>query len=444
MSADELTQLSAVEITAKIRSGECSSQDVVAACLARIAAEEPRIQAWAHCDPDYALRQARDADEMRATGRAVGPLHGVPFGVKDIIDTSDMPTEYGTPVFAGRQPTDDAAVVTRLREAGGILLGKTVTTEMAVYTPNKTRNPHDPERTPGGSSSGSAAAVAANMVPLALGTQTNGSVTRPASFCGVFGWKPTFGLVSRDGVLCQSPPLDHVGVFARSIADLALAADVLSAYDPADRSMYQRSRGSHYEVAMGEPPLPPVLGFLKSPFWDRGAPGMHEAFGELREALGDRCEEIELPPVFASAETWHRQILTADLARHFGPVAERSGDAFSQQLRNLIEEGNRVSAVDYNRAIDQAQHLYERLADAFGRYVAILTPAAPGPAPRVLASTGNPIFATLWTFMGVPTISLPLLEVENMPVGVQIVGPRREDARLMRTARWLVRYLEEN
>lgn len=442
MSADDLTQLSAVALAATIRSGEHSSEEVIAACLARIASEEPRIEAWAHLDPGHAIEQAREADAIRRSGRPVGPLHGVPVGVKDIIDTGDMPTEHGTPVFAGRRPTADAAVVTRLREAGAIVIGKTVTTELAVYHPNKTRNPHDPTRTPGGSSSGSAAAVAANMVPLTLGSQTNGSVIRPASFCGVFGWKPTFGLVSRSGVLCQSPHLDHVGAFARSIPDLALTADLLSAYDPSDRGMYPRSRGSHYEVAMSEPPLPPVLGFVKSPYWDRGTEGMREAFGELREALGENCEELELPEYFGSAAALHRTILTADLARQFGQLAERSGDVLSPQLRAMIEEGFRVSAVDYNRAVDEADRLYAVFAASFERYVAILTPAAPGPAPEGLTSTGDPIFATLWTYLGVPALSLPLLEVDGMPVGVQLIGPRRDDARLMRTARWLVRHLE--
>jgi Asp-tRNA(Asn)/Glu-tRNA(Gln) amidotransferase A subunit family amidase len=444
MSGDDLIERPAVEIAAGIRSGAWRSEEVVAAFLARIKAEEPRIEAWAHCDPDYAIDQARRADAWRDAGRPIGALHGVPVGVKDIIDTGDMPTEHGSPVFAGNRPPADAAAVTRLREAGAIILGKTVTTELAVYTPNKTRNPHDPERTPGGSSSGSAAAVAAHMVPLALGTQTNGSVVRPAAFCGVYGLKPSFGMISRKGVLSQSPPLDTVGMFANGIPDLALAADVLSAYDADDRWMYPRSRGSHYQVATSAPPVAPLLAFVKSPFWDRGSAGMQAAFGNLREALGAACEEIALPPAFASAERWHRQILTADLARHFGPIAARSGEALSAQLRGLIADGTRVSAVDYNNAVDQGHRLYAQLADVFARYAAILTPAAPGPAPKGLAATGDPIFATLWTYLGTPAVSLPLLTVDGMPLGVQLVGARRDDARLLRTAQWLVDKLAEN
>jgi Asp-tRNA(Asn)/Glu-tRNA(Gln) amidotransferase A subunit family amidase len=443
MSPEELTGLTALELADKIRAGEWRSEEAVAACLDRIARLEPDISAWAHLDPDYAMDQARRADMMRATGQPVGALHGVPVGVKDIVDTADMPTENGSPLFAGRRPVKDAALVTSLREAGAIIIGKTVTTEMAVYHPGKTRNPRNPAHTPGGSSSGSAAAVAANMVPLTIGTQTNGSVIRPASFCGVFALKPSFGLVSRSGILTQSPPLDTPGIFARSAEDLALAADLLSAFDPADPWMYPRSRGSHLAVARCEPPLRPVIGLVKSPFWDRATPETQEAFGELREALGDACEEAGLPPVFAKAEEWHRQIMLADLARHFGPLAEKSGDGLSAKLRGMIEDGFKISAVDYNRARDQCELLYAMLAELFDRYVALVTPAARGPAPLGLESTGDPIFCTLWTYLGVPAVNLPLLEVDGMPLGVQLVGPRRDDARLLRTARWLAGWVFE-
>jgi Asp-tRNA(Asn)/Glu-tRNA(Gln) amidotransferase A subunit family amidase len=281
------------------------------------------------------------------------------------------------------------------------------------------------------------------MVPLALGTQTNGSVIRPASFCGVYGFKPSFGLVSRSGVLTQSPPLDTPGVFARGIEDIALAIDLLSAFDASDRWMYQRSRGSHYDVATGEPPLPPLIAFVKTPFWERATTEALDAYEELRDALGDRCEEVELPAVFASAEPWHRQVMVADLARHFGPIVERSETALSQTMCSMIEEGFRVSAVEYNRAREQTELLYMMLAEYFERYNALLVPAAPGPAPMGLQSTGNPIFSTMWTYLGTPAISVPLLQVEAMPLGAQLIGPRRDDARLLRTARWLVRYLVE-
>ena len=237
-------------------------------CLARIRADEDRVQAWAFVDETRALEQARNVDRVRREGHAIGPLHGLPVGVKDIIDTADMPTEDGTVLHAGRRPADDAVVVERLRSAGAIILGKTVTTELATYAPGKTRNPVNPDHTPGGSSSGSAAAVAAHMVPLAIGTQTNGSVIRPAAYCGVYGYKPTFGRVPRHGVLEQSRPLDQVGFFARSVEDLAIIAEPLIGYDEHDPDTRPIARPSLREVALQEPPLPPVFAFTRTPNWD--------------------------------------------------------------------------------------------------------------------------------------------------------------------------------
>ena len=225
MEESNLARMGALRAAEAMREGELTSEELVTACLERIRAREERVGAWAHLDEEFALTQAREADLARREGGALGPLHGVPVGVKDIIDTSDLPTEYGTPLHAGRRPAEDAAVVSLLKSAGAVIMGKTVTTEFAVYSPGQTANPRDPKRTPGGSSSGSAAAVASRMVPAAIGTQTNGSVIRPASFCGVHGFKPTFGRISRRGVLPQSRPLDHVGVFGRSVEDVAFLAD---------------------------------------------------------------------------------------------------------------------------------------------------------------------------------------------------------------------------
>ena len=229
-----MTEPTAVQLAADLAAGKVNALEVTEACLARIAADEPRVQALAHLDPDHARAQARALDERKRAGRPLGPLHGLPVAVKDIVDTADFPTENGSVLHAGRRPLHDAAIVGRLRAAGAVLLGKTVTTEFACFTPGKTRNPHDPARTPGGSSSGSAAAVAAGMAPLAIGSQTNGSVIRPASFCGVFGFKPTYGLIPRTGVLATSATLDHVGVFARSVEDVALLAEPLMGFDPGD------------------------------------------------------------------------------------------------------------------------------------------------------------------------------------------------------------------
>ena len=441
MLSSELIALSAAEAAARIRRGEVTSEELVRACLDVVAAREPEIGAWTFLDSDYALAQAREADAIRAQGRAVGPLHGVPVGIKDIIETEDMPTENGCPIFAGRRTGRDAAVVARLREAGALIMGKTVTTEMAVYHPGKTRNPHRLTHTPGGSSSGSAAAVAAHMVPLSLGTQTNGSVVRPASFCGVYGLKPTYGLFSRRHVLVQSPPLDTVGVFARSVEDLALAADVLSVHDEADSAMWRRSRSSHHQVAMEEPPLPPVLGFVKGPVWGEAAEVTKEAFAELADCLGVHCEEVALPASFDGIIQMHADIMLADIARHFGPLAEQGPDKLSERLLGMIEAGRRVTAIAYNNAREHQQLLYRVLESCFDRYVALITPSAQGPAPEGIASTGSPAFCTLWTFLGTPAVSLPLLEADGLPLGVQLVGPLRDDARLLRTARWLVDHL---
>ncbi|HSD60121.1 MAG TPA: amidase, partial [Burkholderiales bacterium] len=234
METKDLNWLSASEAAGLIRDGVVSSEQLVEVCLGRVGETDGAVQAWAHLDPAYALEQARAADAWRLEGRPTGPLHGVPVGVKDVFDTADMPTENGSALDAGRTPSRDATVVARLRAAGAVILGKTVTTEFATYTPGKTRNPHNPEHTPGGSSSGSAAAVAAGMVPLALGSQTNGSVIRPAAFCGVLGFKPTHGLISRHGMLGLSRSLDHVGLFARTVEDVALLAGQLAGYDERD------------------------------------------------------------------------------------------------------------------------------------------------------------------------------------------------------------------
>ena len=439
----DLVQLGAGEAAAAIRSGEITSEQLVTACLERIAEVEERVQAWAHLDHDHALHQAREADAARREGKALGPLHGLPVGVKDIFDTKDMPTEDGTVLHAGRKPGQDAAAVARLREAGAVILGKTVTTELAVYAPGKTRNPHDLERTPGGSSSGSAAAVAAQMVPLAIGTQTNGSVIRPASFCGVYGFKPSHGLISRHRILQQSRTLDHVGVFARSVLDCALVADQLIGFDERDPDTRPRAPLALIETAMTEPPLDPQLGFVKTAVWDRAEGDTQEAFGELIEHLGDSIAEHQLSAMFEDALDLHRTIMEADLARSFAREYERGREKLSANLREMIERGHEVRAVAYNDAVDRITVLRGLLGQAFERFDAIVTPATVGEAPLGLGSTGDPCFCTLWTLCGLPAITLPLLKGANgMPIGVQLVGPKGDDARLLRTARWLERALE--
>ncbi len=440
----ELFELSALQATQLIRDGQLTSEDLVRACLKRIEQLEPAVQAWAHLDAEYALQQARAADAAQRQGKALGPLHGVPVGVKDIFDTEDMPTEDGTVLHAGRQPPADATVVTLLREAGAVIMGKTVTTELAVYAPGKTRNPHDPQRTPGGSSSGSAAAVAAQMVPLAVGTQTNGSTIRPASYCGVVGFKPTHGLISRARVLHQSWHLDQVGVFARAIEDAALLAEQLMVYDEDDPDMQPRAHPKLRETALQEPPLPPEIAFVKTPVWEQADAETHEAFTELVEHLGDCIKEIELPQTFDHAVTWHRTIMEADLALSFAREYSEGKDRLSTTLIEMIERGRKVLAIEYNHSVNQIRHLNELVEEVFDSYDAILTPATTGVAPHGLESTGSPVFCTIWTLCGTPAITLPLLQGSNgMPMGVQLVASRGDDARLLRTASWLIQAVKE-
>ncbi|HSC01593.1 MAG TPA: amidase, partial [Burkholderiaceae bacterium] len=324
-----------------------------------------------------------------------------------------------------------------------IILGKTVSTELATYTPGPTRNPLNPEHTPGGSSSGSAAAVAAQMVPVALGTQTNGSVIRPAAYCGVYGYKPTFGLVPRHGILKQSRPLDQVGVFARSVEDLALITEPLIGYDDDDPDSYTLARPRLRELALEDPPLPPVFAFTKTPNWDDTEPQMREAFDEVAAALGERAVSFTVPEMFRDAWQWHRTIMEADIARNYRHDYDRGRDRMSASLRELIERGRQVRAVDYNDAVERIRVTASSFDELFDRCDVILTAATAGPAPRGLESTGSPAFCTLWTYAGMPAVTLPLLHADNgLPMGIQLVGRRGDDGRLLRTARWLANWVQ--
>jgi Asp-tRNA(Asn)/Glu-tRNA(Gln) amidotransferase A subunit family amidase len=440
-----LFELSAAEAIGKIRNGELTSEELVQACLERIDQVDGEIEAWTHLKPEYALDQARMRDGQRQAGGAVGPLHGVPVGIKDIFDTDAWPTENGAVLDSSRQPLEDSRVVSLLMEAGAVIMGKTVTTELAVFGPGKTKNPHNPNHTPGGSSSGSAAAVAAHMVPLAVGTQTNGSVIRPASFCGVVGFKPSHGLIPRTGVLELSRLLDTVGVFARSVEDAAIIAEVLVAHDPGDSDTRARVRPPLARTAVEEPPLPPLLTFAKTAVWDQADRETQEAFAELREMLGEECDELTLPEPFENAVEQHQTIMNADLAKCLARYYERGKDTLSDSLRERIEVGQKITAVDYLKAADGREFLNDGLAGVFDRYDAIITPAAVGEAPAGLDATGSPIFNTLWTFCGTPAITLPLMEGPNgLPLGVQLIGRRGDDARLLRAANWLVKRLADN
>ena len=350
-----------------------------------------------------------------------------------------MPTENGCALHKGRTPRKDATVVSRLRASGAVIVGKTVTTECAYFSPGKTRNPHNLEHTPGGSSSGSAAAVSAAMVPLALGSQTNGSTIRPAAFCGVYGFKPTHGLVPRGGVLQLSRTLDHVGLFARGIDDLALLLGELQGFDERDPDTRPRARVDYQRISSEEPPIEPMLAFIKTPHWERADADLKAAYGELQETLGAQIEEVELFPSATDAWDWHRTVMEAEMASNLEPLWLAGKDKLSERLRGLIERGREVRAVDHQRALRSIAPVVESLDDLFReRYDAILTPPALGTAPKGLGATGDPAFCVLWTLLGMPAITLPLMQGENgLPLGVQLVGRKGYDARLLRTARWL-------
>ncbi len=436
---NELWELGAVAAGELMRAGRISSVELVEACLERIRETEPQVEAWIYLDPEYAVTQAKAADDWRLSGRPIGGLHGIPVGLKDIIDTGDMPTENGSVLHAGRTPSRDAAVVERLRAAGAVIMGKTVTTEFATRTPGKTRNPHNPAHTPGGSSSGSAAAVAAGMVPLALGSQTGGSTIRPGAYCGVYALKPTRGLVSRHGMFQLSRSLDHVGLFARTVEDLALLLEEIAGHDERDPDTHPRARAPYRAVAMEEPPIEPRFGFFRSGRWSAIAEDARAGLEEVVEHLGGRVEEFELSTGADELAEWHRVIMDAELAVNLKREWETGRDRLSAPLRARIEHGHAVRAPEYLAAKAAAAPLMATFTELFEqRYDAILTPAVDGTAPAGLESTGDPAFCTLWTMLGLPSMSLPLLQgADGLPLGVQLVGPRHGDGRLLRTARWL-------
>jgi Asp-tRNA(Asn)/Glu-tRNA(Gln) amidotransferase A subunit family amidase len=433
-----LHELGGAEAARLIRAGHIGSGELVRACLAQVERFEGTIQAFTFLDPERALALAAAADTRRVAGEALGALHGVPVALKDIFDTAAMPTENGTVLHRGRLPARDAAVVTRLEAAGAIVLGKVVTAELAALGPGKTKNPRDPERTPGGSSSGSAAAVAAHMVPLALGSQTNGSTIRPASFCGVFGFKPTHGLISRAGMLRVSRSLDHVGLFARSIEDVAWLASALAGHDPDDPDTRPLARQPFVELAASEPPRPPRLALLETTHFQRADAAVQRGFAELAARLGAQLERVALPAPAEAAWRHHQTIMEAEMAHNLAREWEDGREQLTPVLCAQIERGRAVSALEYQRALAAVPALTASFSALLERHDAILTPAALGPAPLGLEATGDPVFCTPWSLCGMPAISLPLLADHiGMPIGVQLVGKRHGDAALLGTARWL-------
>ncbi|PCJ07935.1 MAG: glutamyl-tRNA amidotransferase [Rhodobacteraceae bacterium] len=442
----DLHLLSASQAVDGICAGQFSSEELTEACLARIEETDKTIRAWAYLDPAEALASARMMDLIRRSGRATGPLHGVPIGLKDIIDTVDMPTQRGSAIFAGRQPEADACIVERLREAGAVILGKTKTTELAFVHPTDTTNPHDPSRTPGGSSSGSAAAVAAHQVPLAIGTQTNGSVIRPASFCGIYGFKPTRGVISRRGVLQTSASLDQVGGFARTLEDVALLSDVIGSYDPNDPLSFARPRPQMACGARAEVPVQPDIAWFDLPFNSRLDEDAREGLDAVISQLGGRVERFAPAPQMTDLVAVQAIIHEYEINLHLASVFENHWDRISQTLQPVIERARKISPAQYEDALEVKRSCEASFAKHFTDFDAILAPSATGEAPLLTTnSTGDPVFCTLWTLAGLPTISLPLLVGENnLPVGVQLIGGLEEDDRLLRTAAWMQTKLAGN
>jgi Asp-tRNA(Asn)/Glu-tRNA(Gln) amidotransferase A subunit family amidase len=422
----DLFRLSASEAAARIAAGKLTSEALVQSCLERIDAREAQVKAWVHLDRDFALAQARQCD--RSARR--GPLHGVPFAAKDIMDTADLPTEYGSPIYKGNRPAADAACVALSRAAGGVLLGKTVTTEFASRFPwGKTTNPHNAAHTPGGSSSGSAAAVGDFMVPLAFGTQTVGSVIRPAAFCGCVGYKPSFGEVSTQGVKQNTASFDTVGLFARAVEDLALFRAALTGFAP--------------KPLAAIPVNGLKIGFCRTMFWERAEKYtktlLEEAASTLAKA-GAKVSDFDLGAPFEQFEAMGRRINDYEFAR--GLTWERSHhpDLLSEFQRDKLAGWLNVSYEQYREAETVLAQCREHLADAMKDIDLLLTPSAPGEAPAGLASTGDTSFNILSTWTYTPCVTLPVFTgPSGLPVGIQVIGHRNQDHRLLEGAQAVYR-----
>lgn len=412
----DAADLTATQALRAMAAGTLTPAALLEACLARVAAREPVVHAMAFIDPAA----------VRAVQPSPGRLHGIPLGVKDVLDTADMPTGYNSPIWAGHRPVADAAPVAWARDAGAVVLGKTVTTEFATRKPGPTTNPHDPKRTPGGSSSGSAAGVGAGFFPLAFGTQTAGSVVRPAAYCGVVGYKPTYGMINRHGMKLMSESLDTVGVFARSVADCALLAGVLAA------------------VELGDPDViapAPRVGMCWTPMKEHAAPEtvalMDRVAGQLARA-GAAVREMALPAAFEAIIGAHTVVMNAESARALGWEMAHHREQISATLREKLEWGLAQDGAALAAARATFRSLQDAFAPAMDGYDILVTPAAPGEAPVGLEWTGDPAFNLIWTSLHVPCVTVPAgVGPNGMPLGIQVVGPCGQDRAVLAWAQWV-------
>jgi Asp-tRNA(Asn)/Glu-tRNA(Gln) amidotransferase A subunit family amidase len=420
----EISALSACDAVRAIRERRLTSSALVNACIARIDAREPVIRAWSHLARQAAREQAELADKALANGVVLGPLHGLPIGIKDVFDTDDMPSEYGSGLYRDRRPDADAAAVAALRQAGAIIIGKTTTSEFGMYHPSPARNPHDPMHSPGVSSAGSAAAVVDEMVPLALGTQHTASTILPASFCGAHAFKPSFGFTSMAGSNILVPRLAHIGFLARSVEDLCLFAGV---FDPTFVAAHMYVR-------------PPRIAFVRGPGWDHVTSDASNALRDLLAGLPIAVDQLELPADFDDAVDVSFGLLNAHLAYRFGDLPSQSFADLCPPLRAGVAVGKTLSAPDYLKLDAMADRMTAAASALFEHRDALVTLSAPGEATRIEDGPGSGVLALPWSLCGLPTMSLPLLRGgKGLPIGVQLIGQHGCDRKLLQSAVWLAR-----
>ena len=427
------------EASARIREKSLSPVELTESCLRRIEQLEPLLQAWALIDREGALRNAQKLEQEQREGRFRGPLHGVPIGIKDIFHTAGLPTRAGAPRLFDFTPDFDAAAVERLRRAGAIILGKTTTAEFAAFDSPATRNPWNLEHTPGGSSSGSAAAVAARMCAAAIGSQTGGSTIRPASYCGIVGLKATFGRISCYGAIELAHSMDHVGIFARSVADAALMLQALAGHDPRDPRSSQQPVPDFIQ-AVENADQPPRIGVLRGAFSDSASEEVRQHVRQVAQRAakaGARIEELDPPASFEQVGEAFLTMLSAEAAAFHQQRFEKHANKYGPKLRGIIERGLAVSAVQYIRACEDQRRFRIDAMTLLDGVDVLLTPSSPTPAPKGLGSTGDYIFNAPWSFSGMPVIGLPSgIAGDGLPLAIQLVGSLFAEDRLLSVARW--------